>query len=53
MKCRGVRVSIIDKDAMKVETLKLGGCSAFLGDFGSPEVLRSAGIEGAGVVIIW
>lgn len=25
---------------------------AFLGDFGSPEVLRSAGIEGAGAVII-
>ncbi len=52
LKCRDVEVAVIERDADKVEALGWQGYAAFLGDFGSPEVLRSAGIGGAGVVII-
>lgn len=52
LKCRDVVVAVIERDALKVEELRGHGYEAFLGDFGSPEVLKSAGIEGAGIVII-
>ena len=52
LKCRGVEVAVIDKHAMKVEQLGWMGYNAFLGDFSSPEVLKSAGIAGARVVLI-
>jgi Trk K+ transport system NAD-binding subunit len=52
LKCRDVEVAMIERDASKVEELRRHGYAAFLGDFGSAEVLKSAGIEGAGVVII-
>lgn len=52
LKCRCAEVAVVERDADKVEALRGHGYVAFLGDFGSPEVLRSAGIEGAGVVII-
>ena len=52
LKCRDVEVAVIEGDASKVEALGWHGYAAFPGDFGSPEVLRSAGIEGAGIVII-
>jgi len=47
----GNSVSMIDMDTMRVGHLKWEGYSAFLGDFGSPEVLKRAGIAGARVVI--
>lgn len=46
-----MEVVIVDKDEDKVWVLKQT-FHAFAGDFGSPEVLRGAGIENAGVVII-
>ena len=52
LRCRDVEVAVIERDADKVEALGWQGYAAFLGDFGSPEVLRSAGIGGAGAVII-
>ncbi len=51
LKEKGMKVVIVDKDEDKVEVLK-PTFRAFAGDFGSPEVLRGAGIENAGVVII-
>ncbi|MBA7501431.1 Glutathione-regulated potassium-efflux system protein KefB [subsurface metagenome] len=52
LKCRDVEVAVIERDASKVEGLRWHGYAAFLGDFSSPEVLKGAGIEGAGVVVI-
>lgn len=53
LKCRCAEVAIIDKDAGKVEQLKLSlGYDALLGDFSSPEVLKRAGIERAEAVVI-
>ena len=52
LKCRDVEVAVIERDASKIEGLRWHGYAAFLGDLGSPEVLKSAGIEGARVVII-
>ena len=52
LKCRDVEVAVIERDASKVEALRWRGYAAFPGDFGSPDVLRSAGIGGAGAVII-
>jgi len=53
LKCRGAEVAIIERDADKVKQLKwLLDHTAVLGDFESPEVLRSAGIERAEAVII-
>lgn len=52
LKCRCAEVAVIERDASKVEVLMWRGYTAFPGDFGSPEVLKGAGIEGAGVVII-
>lgn len=52
LKCRCAKVAIVERNAAKVETLNILGYTAFLGDFGSSEVLRSAGIESAGVVIV-
>lgn len=52
LKCRDVEVAVIERDASKVEALRWCGYAAFLGDFGSPELLRSAGIEGTRVVLI-
>lgn len=44
LKCRDVEVAVIERNASKVEELRWHGYAAFLGDFGSPEVLKSAGI---------
>jgi len=52
LKCRCVEVAVVDRDVDKVEALGWQGYTAFLGDFGSPEVLRSADIERAEAVII-
>lgn len=52
LRCRGVEVAVIEREASKVEVLMWRGYVAILGDFGSPEVLRSAGIGRAGAVII-
>jgi len=51
LKERGMEVVMVDKNEDKIEVLK-PTFHAFAGDFGSPEVLRAAGIENAGVVII-
>lgn len=52
MKGLGVEPVIIDRDAAKVEMLRSLGYEAIRGDFGSPEVLRKAGIEHAEAVLI-
>lgn len=52
LKCRCAKVAIVERNAAKVETLNILGYTAFLGDFGSSEVLRSADIERAEAVII-
>jgi len=52
LRCRGVEVAVVERDADKVEALRWQGYAAFPGDFGSPEVLKSAGVGGAGAVII-
>lgn len=51
LKEKGMEVVIVDKDEDKIEYLK-PTFHTFAGDFGSPEVFRSAGIENAGVVIV-
>jgi Trk K+ transport system NAD-binding subunit len=52
LKCRA-DVVIIERDEKKVEQLvKSLYCAAVHGDFGSPDVLRRAGIEQAEAVII-
>ena len=51
LKEKGMEVVIVDKDEDKIEVLK-PTFRAFAGDFGSPEVLRGAGIGDVGVVII-
>lgn len=51
LKERGMEVVIVDRDEDKIEVLK-PMFHAFAGDPGSPEVLRGAGIENAGVVIV-
>jgi len=52
LRCRCAEVAVVDRDADKVEALGWQGYTAFLGDFGSPEVLRGADIERAEAVII-
>ena len=52
LKCRCAEVAIVERNAAKVETLNILGYTAFLGDFGSSEVFRSADIERAEAVII-
>lgn len=43
---------IVDKDERNVEQLRLLNFRALAGDFGSPEVLREAGIAGAEAVVV-
>lgn len=52
LKGQGAELVVIDKDPKKIEQLKKMGYDAFLGDFGSPEVLRGAGIGNAEVVLL-
>ena len=50
---RGLAVAVVEKDAGKVEALRLtAGHDAHRGDFRSPEVLKQAGISQAEVVIL-
>lgn len=49
---RGTEVVVVDHDLKRVESLAEHGFKAVQGDFGSPEVLRRAGIERAEVVLI-
>jgi len=52
LRCRCAEVAVVERNAAKVEALGWHGYTAFLGDFGSSEVLRGAGIERAEAVII-
>jgi len=52
LKGLGIELAVIDHDAAKVEMLRELGYEAIKGDFGSPEVLRKAGIERAEAVLI-
>jgi len=52
LKGLGIELAVIDRDAVKVEMLRELGYEAIRGDFGSPEVLRKAGIERAEAVLI-
>ena len=49
---RGAEVVVVDHDLKRVEDLTEHGFKAVHGDFGSPEVLRRAGIERAEVVLL-
>ena len=49
---QGVQVTVLEKDPEQIELLRKYGYKAYFGDASRPEVLRSAGIEHARVLIV-